>query len=188
MKALEDRLVDAAEQLIARHGVNGFSLREAARKVRVDPAMVYRHFTDRADLARAVADRGFVRLAERMQRALDAVRRPTPEKRLRVLGEVYVAFALDEPSLFRLMFGPDRGSIREVGTTPLGLVSQCLSELDAEKRLTVKVPEAAAACWAAMHGVAHLLLDGSLERTLPGTGSAAATRMLDVVLRGLGRP
>ena len=43
---LRNALVAAALKLVARHGVEGFSLRKAARAVGVSPAAAYRHFED----------------------------------------------------------------------------------------------------------------------------------------------
>ncbi|MBL8950399.1 MAG: TetR/AcrR family transcriptional regulator [Myxococcaceae bacterium] len=175
---LEDRLVDAAEALIEQHGAHGFSLREAARKVKVDPAMVYRNFKDRADLVRAVANRGFRRLAAAMQRALE-----TPkgrDDRLRALGHAYVKFALAEPALFRLMFGPDRGAINDTGTTPMGLLVEVLGDRAS--------PENAALCWAGVHGVATLALEGSLQRTQPVEPNALVELVLDAIIAQLSAP
>ncbi len=178
--SLEDRLVDAAEELIERHGAQGFSLREAARKVKVDPAMVYRHFHDRADLVRAVADRGFLRLSRAMQKALEKA--TGQEARLRALGHAYVQFALDEPALFRVMFGPDRGPIMQSATqpTPLGVLHEVLAAQAS--------PENAALCWAAVHGVAMLVLDGSLQRTLPVETKRLVELTLDALINQLAAP
>jgi len=175
---LEERLIDAAEDLIERRGAQGFSLREAARQVKVDPAMVYRHFRDRADLVRAVADRGFQRLAAAMQKALQ--KPSTADGRLRALGHAYVKFALDEPALFRLMFGPDRGAIIQSGPTPMGLLMEVLGAKAS--------PENAALCWAGVHGVAMLVLDGSLQRTQPVDSKHLTELVLDALIRQLESP
>ncbi|HEY6106105.1 MAG TPA: helix-turn-helix domain-containing protein, partial [Anaeromyxobacteraceae bacterium] len=52
---LRHALVEAAVRLVAERGVQGFSLREAAREVSVSPAAAYRHFEDKAALLGAVA-------------------------------------------------------------------------------------------------------------------------------------
>src|SRR5688572_13436483 len=69
---LPDALLNAAESLVAKNGPNGFSLREAARMVGVDPAASYRHFKDREAILQAIARRGFTRLRTFM---VDGVRR-----------------------------------------------------------------------------------------------------------------
>ena len=51
---LRNSLIKAALDLVAERGVEGFSLREAARTVGVSASACYRHFADRADLDAAV--------------------------------------------------------------------------------------------------------------------------------------
>src|SRR5215813_328576 len=52
---LREALVAAAEKLVADKGVAGFSLREAARDVGVDPAACYRHFRDKQAIIQELA-------------------------------------------------------------------------------------------------------------------------------------
>jgi AcrR family transcriptional regulator len=182
---VRERLVDAAETLIARHGVQGFSLREAARAVELDPAMVFRHFEDREDLVRAVASRGLAKLARAMVVAGRRAGAGGAEGRLRLLGQVYVRFALREGALFRVMFGPDRGPPLPREGTPFGLLVECLEALAAERGLGLEPTQAAALCWAGVHGVAMLALDGALARTAPMTPDRLTDLMLDALLGAL---
>ncbi|MGC3997645.1 MAG: helix-turn-helix domain-containing protein [Anaeromyxobacter sp.] len=108
---LRNALVEAAERLVARHGPEGFSLREAARDVGVSPAAAYRHFADKTALLTALAVEGHARLAGAMERA--RARAPaagTPAARavaaFVAIGDAYVEFAVKHPSHFRVMFGP----------------------------------------------------------------------------------
>ncbi len=180
-----ERLVDAAQGLIARHGVQGFSLREAAREVGLDPAMVYRHFEDREDLVRAVADRGLGRLARAMAAAERRGGKLTAEARLRLLGRVYVRFALREGPLFRVMFGADRGAPLPPEGTPFGHLVAALEALAAERGANLDTSRAAALCWAGVHGVAMLALDGGLARTAPVEPLGLTELMLDALLGAL---
>ena len=52
-------LIAASPMLIARHGVEGFSIRQAAALVGVAPSAAYRHFDNKDALIAAVAGRGF---------------------------------------------------------------------------------------------------------------------------------
>jgi AcrR family transcriptional regulator len=177
------RLIDAAEELIARNGVQGFSLREAARAVKVDPAMVYRYFEDREDLVRAVGDRGIEKLSKAMRAAVKRAAPSTAEAKLRVYGRVYVRFALKEGALFRVMFGPVREAGLPGAETPFALLVQCLVELAAERRVTIEPGNVAALCWAGMHGIAVLALDGAFDRTQPVSTEKLTELMLDTLLR-----
>src|SRR5690625_1859557 len=101
---LRETLCDAAEQLLAEGGTANLSLRAAARLSGVSQAAPYAHFKDKQALLAAVGTRGFNRLADYLSRAEHA---GAPSDRTRLLGRAYVAFALDHPMLFRLMFGPE---------------------------------------------------------------------------------
>jgi AcrR family transcriptional regulator len=185
-----ERLVAAAEHLVTRDGAEAFSLREAARRAGTDPALVYRHFADRAELIRAVANRGFDALAVKMERALGAARGKGPAAELRAMGRVYLKFALDESALFRIMFGPERGqppppSERE-RPAPFHLLRARLHAYAERGLLAMPPDEAAVMCWAAVHGAAHLALDGALGRTQPESARRLTEMTMDFILRGIG--
>ena len=62
---LREKLVAAAEAIILERGVDGFSLREAARRAGVSPAAPAHHFGDTQGLLSEVALRGFRRFRRR---------------------------------------------------------------------------------------------------------------------------
>lgn len=195
---LRNALVAAALKLVAKHGVEAFSLREAARAVGVSPAAAYRHFEDRSALLKAVAHEGLARLALRMEEAVAAApgapgsaARAAAE--LSAIGAAYVDFAVAHPSHFRVMFGPwcDLGEelapeLLPKGRDPLHVLADTLDAMvrtgaiGAAARQGAEVP-----AWSAVHGVASLLVEGGLpfgaeERA---RAYAAVQRM---ILLGLG--
>ena len=101
---LRQALIRSALELLAESGVAGLSLRAAARRARVSAMAPYRHFADKEALLAAVAEYGFRELAERLT-AAQAIA-TDPRAGLAALGVAYVVFACDQPSLFKLMFGP----------------------------------------------------------------------------------
>src|SRR5699024_4588837 len=90
--------------LLAEGGIEKLTLRAAARRTGVSQAAPYAHFRGKQALLAAVATRGFNRLTEDLRRAEQAGTEVS--QRIRFLARAYVAFALDYPMLFRLMFGP----------------------------------------------------------------------------------
>ena len=95
-------LVEAALALLEETQDWAFSLREVARRADVSHNAPYKHFPEKRDLLAAVAARGFEALAERtlssLERATDA------RARLLACGQAFVAHALANPALYRLMF------------------------------------------------------------------------------------
>jgi AcrR family transcriptional regulator len=158
---LREALVEAGRFLIAERGPQGFSLVEAARLVEVSPAAPYRHFKDREALVAEVAKRGGEAFAARMSAA--ARQAPGPMERMRELGAAYLAFAREEPGLYRALF--DGTSAAAPPTA--GAAFDLLVEAIKASRADHPSPEAAAlAIWALSHGIAGL----SAATCWPATG------------------
>ena len=101
---LRAALEDAALGLIGERQSPDFSLREVAAAVGVSHPAVYRHFTDKAALLGALAERGFAEL-RRYQQVELARNGPRGLDQLDALGEAYIRFAAENPGAFWLMFG-----------------------------------------------------------------------------------
>ena len=102
---LRRALMQAAIDLVAESGVEGFTLREAAKRAGVSAAAPYRHFNDRADLLAAIAPEGFSLLLPKLQAAIDR-RKDDSMAALAELGLAFVDFGVQHPSHFKLMYGP----------------------------------------------------------------------------------
>lgn len=160
-------LIEAATDLVKEHGPEGFSMREAARRVGIDPAACYRHFRDRSELLIAIAQRGFLELAEAMTVAQQSD--ADPRVQLLAMGRCYVDYALDHPAHFRVMFGGAGISARDSALAAPELLRSSFDLLKDSVHAWLKVLEpqpkvesTAVMLWAAVHGVARLQLDGAL--------------------------
>ena len=196
--SLRTALVDAGVELAREGGPDSVILREASRAAGVSHSAAYRHFADREALLREVSRRARSELAAQMRRGVE--RAADPGGRLGAVGTAYVDFALAEPGLFRTAFfahpsagdgGRDPQVPREGEVQPgsdqepyeiLGQVldqAQAAGLLESERR-----PGAAIAAWSAVHGLAGLLVDGTLPST-PADVEFALRQVLDLVARGL---
>ncbi len=104
---LRRQLIAAAERIIVERGVEGFTLREAARRVGVSPAAPSHHFRDAKGLLTEVALLGFRDFGEALM-AADKRGGKDPMRRLYEQGAAYVRFALKYPARFQLMFRVDK--------------------------------------------------------------------------------
>jgi AcrR family transcriptional regulator len=172
--------LSAALELLEEGGATALSLRAVARRAGVSAAAPYRHYADREALVSAVAAVGYSELAERLVAAHPAP--STPEQLARV-GVAYVEFALEQPALFRLMFGEpcDRDNEERVAATAAvslylqEIVTRCFPQAD---------PDALApAIWALVHGLAFLHLDGRLDASTPSAVADRVTAAIDGLLR-----
>lgn len=88
--------------MLRERGLDGLSLRELAREAGVSHGAPRKHFIDRNALLDALAERGFVRLADEIQQA--ASHAPDHADALHAAGSAYVRFAVKESALLDLMF------------------------------------------------------------------------------------
>lgn len=102
---LREALIDSAELAIVDQAAEAMSLRALARNAGVSQTAPYRHFSDRNTLLAAVSERGYQRLISALHSAIDSID-DDAERQVREAARCYVQFAIDNPQLFKLMFGP----------------------------------------------------------------------------------
>jgi AcrR family transcriptional regulator len=165
-----DRILAEARDLYLEGGLAPFSLREVARRAKISPAAVYRHFDSKEALLAAVCAAGFRNFAAYLIRALEA---PTPRERMASSARQYLCFALENPRDYRVMFmdaaegyatvAPPRPAEAPEPTFQflVDRVEECV-----RARLIVEddATEIAAVIWAHVHGLVSLRLTGHLRR------------------------
>ncbi len=109
---LRAELLDTAEQHLADAGVEELSLRALARAVGVSQTAPYRHFNDKSELLAALATRGYQQLLSELE---GAGRRAgaNPVDQMHAFADAYVSYAVANPDLFKLMFGPTLQPVEE---------------------------------------------------------------------------
>jgi AcrR family transcriptional regulator len=109
---LRNALIGAAVDLATEGGPERVVLREAARRVGVSPTAAYRHFEGRGALLAAVREHARHALADSMEDAVARQRADgsplSAEARLAALCRGYVAFAVEQPGLYRSAFSAPR--------------------------------------------------------------------------------
>ena len=177
---LPNALADAATEMARAGGPDAVILRAAAR----------------GELLYVVRMRALDELADAMSRSLQSVQPqadPAEEavRRMRALGRAYIDFALTDPGLFRTAFcRPDKplpdAAERMASGGPYALLSGVLDELvrcgvlEESRRAGAEIP-----AWAAVHGLATLLIDGPLALLGPQERADAIDRCADFVLNGV---
>lgn len=154
---LRRALITAGRELLAEHGPTGVSLREVARAVGVSHNAPYRHFESREALLAAIATDGYDLLSRRMSATSGA-----DQQKLVACGVAYVGFAVEFPSLYRLMFSSD---IRKDAFPLLrAAADHAYAQLETAIPTGVSSPRVAAlGAWAIVHGLADLLVGGQLS-------------------------
>jgi AcrR family transcriptional regulator len=195
---LRPALLEASLALIDEAGIGALSLREVARKAGVSHNAPYHHFKDRSSLLAALAEDGFAALAGEMAEARAAA--PNARARLEACGLAYIRFALKSPTRFKLMFRPEltgsaaEAAVAQSSTPALDTLTGAIIEAQASGLAPAGDPKPLVlTCWAAVHGLASLWLDGPLVRaqrtfaTSPDKLTAIVPATLTALLTGAAR-
>jgi len=197
--ALREALIRVAETLIDERGLEGFSLRETARRAGVSPAAPAHHFGDTRGLLTAVAAAAF----RRFGKALEAANH-TPDLRVRLKNQAvaYLRFALAERAKFKLMWRIDlidRASPEYSDAVRLATDVLLRAHRDSEPRdvgaapytdvkarvARLKAPALApaVAVWSLVHGFSDLAIDGVFGREDDETGRGPEALLCDLLDR-----
>lgn len=154
---LREAVLAEAAVVIGRSGVSGLSLRSIAETIGVSHAALAHHFGSREGLLNALAVEGFGLLRDRLHSAV-------PNGFLEV-GVAYVQFAVEHPGHFAVMYAPDLLDLDAPALAEARLAT--FEVLRSGSREAGGDPGAGAgaatAAWSLVHGLAILLLSGSLS-------------------------
>lgn len=182
-------------RLVAKHGIEGFSLRAAAAALKVTPGAVYKHFGSKTDLLIAVADDGFAALGDAFTLHLAKVpaMEDAPEQaalHLRALGRAYLGFALADPARFLTMFSMAEECAKrrknmandpmagKAASAPYQILQTVVSELSGNsEECPMADDQGEFLAWSAIHGMAHLMVSGML----PSANRAEAMSAMDTI-------
>lgn len=188
---LRNALMRAAQAELEAAGPEAFSLRKVARRAGVSHAAPAHHFKDARGLLTALAAEGYRVFLRAMEDHGGADL--SAEDRILGAGIGYIAFACENPALFRLMFAsdkPDRDDpefrlAAEASFRHIAMLVQAHAGAD-------PFTDAAAmadtlSVWSATHGVADLLSSGRLHpmQAMPPAAREAAAK--DIIRRSLVR-
>lgn len=185
--ALRAALVEAAETVIAERGVDGFSLREAARRAGVSPAAPAHHFGDVRGLLTEIAALAFEGLATALEAADASVEDADRQARMLAQGGAYVRFALANRARFDLMWRSallDPAHARYAAAAARAYAVLERGALGAVAPRPAGIEQAAPiAAWSIVHGFARLLIDDAMPTIDPE--AADVDRLLPAVLAHL---
>lgn len=165
---LRQALLEVALRHLQTLGPDKISLRALAREVGVSQTAPYRHFDDKNALLAALAEDGYRRLTAAT--TLDARAPGDAVERLYRSGLCYIRFAQEHPELYKLMFGPvieqplSYPALQEAGSEAFNVILELVQAGIASGAFAEENPQLLAmSCWAMVHGIASLLIDGMYE-------------------------
>ena len=176
---LRETILEAAGALFLESGYELFSLRKVAEAIGYSATTLYLYFKDKDELLFALAVEG----AEAFCAAFEAAEASSqdPRQQIEAIGRAYVAFGLQHPAHYRLMFmqrgdflikplpGGDRLTIEAFGTLGRSVERAMTQGLirEADPVATANV------LWAGVHGLVSLAL------TIPYLDSEQVNAMVE---------
>lgn len=175
---LRNALRGAAHAILEEEGLSALSLRAVARRAGVSHAAPYRHFPNHEALLVELAIDGFAALQSEIASA-GAVPGAISD-RISNIGAAYMRFAAKRPALTRLMFGsqlPNRDTFPALAAAADAVGNEIGSALgDTALGLAV---------WAAVHGLAMLILENVIDLGQRRSGPDILPSRAAILLRSL---
>jgi AcrR family transcriptional regulator len=179
---LREALIDGACQQIEQEGAIALNLSKLAQSIGVSQPAVYRHFPNKQALAMAVAQRGLEQLANALQNTTQRVERDAFDG-IRAIAEAYVDFALTHSELTRMMFSmkerttePALQTASKAAAMPLFRLVEAAKCRNALRNQESDVEQTVRIVWAAIHGLAMLLMDDQMP-SVTASPEALATHI-----------
>jgi AcrR family transcriptional regulator len=175
---LRNSLREAARAILEEEGLAALSLRAVARRAGVSHAAPYRHYPNHEALLVELAIEGFEELRAEIVAAASGA--GLADERISEIGAAYMRFVARRPALARLMFGPqlpNRDSFPDLGTAADSIGTEIGAALN-DTALGLAV-------WAAVHGLAMLILENVIDLGQRRSGLDVLPSRAEIILRSL---
>jgi AcrR family transcriptional regulator len=149
------KILRAAERLLDASPDRDITTRDVSEAAGVGQPVLYRQFGDKTGLLRALVDFGFDRYLATKRAAAPS---PDPVADLRRGWDTHVAFALDHPAVYRLMFSPSFEKVPDAAAEAMEILRGVLRRCAEAGLLAADVDLAAQVIMAANVGVALSLV------------------------------
>jgi len=186
--ARRGEILEAAERIFVECGYEGATIRKIAEEVGLSSTALYMHFRDKSEILLEICETAFQRLmARHLEIKAEALE---PAAKVRAMLEAYMAFALDNPNAYRLVFltrPVEAGEGAQEVAQKLGIqvfesFEATVAEVARAGRLKGDPDTAAQTLWAGAHGLVALLITKPYFPWAPREALTAS--MLDSLFEG----
>ncbi|WP_091450536.1 TetR/AcrR family transcriptional regulator [Actinokineospora iranica] len=153
--ARREEFVEAALRALAKHGPD-LGMEHVAAEAGVTKPVLYRHFTDKADLFVALGHRGTEILFERLIPAMSREEAPLP--RIRKSLDAFFSIIQEYPNLYRLLVRSkfaDRRIDADIVAEDKQVIANALSSLLGDYLRAYKIDSGGAEVWG--HGIVGMV-------------------------------
>jgi len=171
MTDTKERILSTAVRIFLERGFRGLSMRRIGEQSGITGPAIYRHFRDKEDLVMAIIQEALTAFTDYLAKALGG---KDPMERLRMTGEGYLHFALENPSFYQIvtappdLFGEDGlpEDVLDRERTPHRFLMDRLRECIEEGLIAEDDPESLSlTVWAISHGLITLFHSGRIKAT-----------------------
>ncbi len=171
-KSLRRAILDTARQLLTTVGYARLSMRNIANEIGYSATSIYLYFESKDDLVHALIDEGVDLLHERLTQA-DASA-STPEARLEAMCRAYVAFGIERPEYYEIMYVLHPEYIKRYPTEKyrkarrnLEIMARAIQDgIDSDVFRDAEPMLAANLVWSQLHGVVTLLSSERVDKRI----------------------
>jgi len=163
---LKQLLINSVIEAVKNNNLEKFSIREAARLIKVSPAAPYNHFNDKQALILAsiyFCKNEFINYLKNKI----LVNEYNKDKKLSIIGRSYLQYANDNSEIFTFMFSQSLSSQDRINNYQdfhqlfLSAVNESFSLDDLRKRVSMNSTVNAA--WSIIHGTACLIASRTIS-------------------------
>lgn len=173
------RILEVTAALLAQSADADVSTRAVSEAAGVQQPVLYRLFGDKDALLAAAVDYGFEQYLASKRAAVPSA---DPVADLRSGWDAHTAFALSNPSLYRLMYAPGLTAVPEAVGEAHGLLRQVLDRCAEAGRLTVTSDVGAQVVMSANSGIALALITRPSVYTDPEISARVREATLSAIL------
>jgi len=167
---LKEEFITIAMNFIAKEDVDKLTLKVLSDATGTSRSAIYKHFKNRDALIETIIEKGFDKFDSETTTYLHDTSKALVDK-FYLTGKLYVAFAMQNPNLYRLLFGKKYAHIREEllsikDEDCSGFAALKKTVEEGQKQGILKKEDCyrqAIIIWATMHGFSSLIIDGFMD-------------------------
>ena len=189
-ETLRETLTDIAEACVREGGIDALRARDLAKEAGCAVGAIYNVFDDMTGLVLAVNGRTFRRVGIAVSTRVDAVSDAPPVDRLITMAKAYLAFAAENPRLWRGLFDVEMSVEKDVPRWYLdelgrlfSIIAGPLAELHPDKT-AAEIDLMTRALFSSVHGIVLL----GLERRISGVPLEKIEDQIEFLLSNAARP
>jgi AcrR family transcriptional regulator len=170
---IKRKILETAKVLFLKHGYEAVTIKKIAEQLNISPTTIYLYYEDKSDMMYILHQTGFNILSAQFE-PLKAI--ADPVERLRVMGQQYIKFAVENPDFYEIIFimrhpiafiTVDDDNAWQGGRNAfnhlLAAVADCMEKGCFQQ---TGLHRTALFIWSAIHGICSLKLQGHFEHVV----------------------